>query len=84
MGTIKWLYDNEMLKNILFEAVENKELKSNTPINTLCEIILTQMYGMFTCWCMSDGNFNPEKAVKDFCEIQLKTIIGNYMENKRR
>lgn len=74
MGAIKWQYDNEMLKNILASAVKNKELKEDTPIDTLAKVILCEMYGMFTCWCMSDGEFNPENAVKDFCEIQLKTI----------
>ena len=79
MGTIKWQYDFKMLKNIISNAVKNKKLKANTPINTLCEIILTQMYGMFTCWCMSDGEFNPEKEIKYFSEIQLKTIIEKYL-----
>lgn len=76
--TIKWQYDFRMLKNIISNAVENKELKADTPINTLCEIILTQMYGMFTCWCMSDGEFNPEKMIQEFSEIQLKQIIDKY------
>lgn len=75
MGIIKWQYDFEMLKNIIFQAIENNELKSDTPINTLCEIILTQMYGMLTVWCMSNGAFNPEKMVKEFSKIQLKPII---------
>lgn len=78
MGNIKWQYDFEMLNNIISEAVENKELKSNTPINKLCEIILTQMYGMLTCWCMSGGDFNPERAIKEFSDIQLKPIITKY------
>ena len=82
MGTIKWQYDFEMLKNIISNAVENKELKADTPINTLCEIILTQMYGMFTCWCMSDGNFDPEKMIQEFCEIQLKAILDKYTMEK--
>ena len=79
MGIIKWQYDFAMLKKIISNAVGNKELKSDTPINTLCEIILTQMYGMLTVWCMSDGEFNLEKAIKVFCEIQLKTIINKYL-----
>ncbi len=79
MGNIKWQYDFEMLKNIISKSVENKELKSDTPIDILCEIILTQMYGMLTVWCMSDGDFNPENTVKEFCEIQLKVIIGKYL-----
>ena len=78
MGNIKWQYDFEMLKNIILKAVENKELKQDTPINTLCEIILTQMYGMLTVWCMSNGDFNPEKMIPEFSDIQLKPIINKY------
>lgn len=80
IGAIKWQYDNEMLKNIISCAVKNKELKIDTPIDALVKIILCQMYGMFTCWCMSDGTFDPLKAVKDFCEVQLKTIIDKYKQ----
>ena len=79
MGAIKWQYDNEMLKNIISAAIENKELKAETPIDTLAKIILCELYGMMTCWCMSDGEFNPEKNVKEFCEIQLKVILNNYL-----
>ncbi|MBQ2611873.1 TetR/AcrR family transcriptional regulator, partial [bacterium] len=79
MGIIKWHYDFEMLKKILSKAVENKELKLDTPINTLCEIILTQMYGMLTVWCMSNGNFNPEKMIKEFSQIQLKVVLEKYL-----
>lgn len=79
MGTIKWQYDFKMLKNIISNAVENKELKSDTPINTLCEIILTQMYGMFTVWCMSDGIFEPRDWTKKFADFQLKAILKDYL-----
>ena len=78
MGIIKWKYDIEIIKKIISEGVNNKELKADTPVDRLSEIILCTIYGMFTCWCMSDGIFDPEKAIKDFCDIQLKTIINQY------
>ena len=43
---------------------------------------VNQMYGMFTFWCMSDGEFNPEKMIQEFCEIQLKPIIDKYKIDK--
>ena len=78
MGIIKWQYDNEMLKNIISSAVKNKELKADTPTDILTKVILCEMYGMFTCWCMSGGEFAPEKMIKSFCEVQLRTIIDKY------
>ena len=79
MGIIKWQYDFEMLKNIISSAIKNKELNPNTPVDTLCEIILTQMYGMLTVWCMSDGSFNPEQMIKEFSKIQLKVVLERYL-----
>lgn len=78
IGIIKWNYDNTMLKSILDKAVQNGELKIDTPTALLTHIIITQLYGMLTCWCMSDGKFSPEKEVKNFCDVQLKTIIDRY------
>mgnify|MGYP002624497574 CR=1 FL=1 len=78
MGIIKWNYDVEMLKDIITNAVKNKELKSDTPVDTLSKVIICEMYGMLTCWCMSDGEFNPEGMAKEFCKIQLKRLIEQY------
>ena len=83
MGLIKWNYDLEMLQNILFDAVARKELKSDTPIEILSKLILTQMYGMLTCWCMSDGAFNPEIMIKDFYAIQVNEILNKYLISRR-
>lgn len=79
MGLIKWQYDIKMLKNILSDAVKNNELKPDTPKDTLAKIILCQMYGMLTCWCMSDGKFNPEKVSAEFSRIQIKPILEKYL-----
>ncbi len=81
MGLIKWQYDIEMIKNILYDAVNGQELKSDTPVEILAEMILCELYGMITCWCMSDGVFNPEEKIKDFCEIKLKTMLNQYKKN---
>lgn len=79
MGIIKWHYDVEMLKKIFSNAVENKELKADTPVDTLVKIILCELYGMLTVWCMTDNEFNPRIWTKKFCEIQLKVILKGYL-----
>ena len=75
----KWQYDMNMLENILINAVKNNELKENTPVELLTNLIISQLYGMMTCWCMSDGTFKPEEWTKKFADFQLKTILSEYI-----
>ena len=75
----KWQYDVEMLENILKNAVKNKELKKNTPVKLLTHIIISQLYGMMTVWCMSDCEFEPKEWTKKFCDVQLKAILEKYL-----
>ncbi len=75
----KWIYDFEMLKEILQNAVQNNELKKNTPVELLTHMIISQLYGMMTCWCMSDGEFEPLDWTDKFCKIQIKSILNEYL-----
>ena len=75
----KWQYDVDMLKNILNNAIKNKELKENTPIELLTHLIISELYGMMTCWCMSDGVFEPKEWTQRFTEFQLKAVLKDYL-----
>lgn len=75
----KWQYDVEMLENILKNAVKSKDLKKNTPVELLTHIIISQLYGMMTVWCMSDCEFEPKEWTEKFCDIQLKAILEKYL-----
>ena len=77
----KWKYDFEMLKGILENAVLKGELKSNAPVELLTHIIISELYGMMTCWCMSDGEFEPLDWKDRFCEIQIQPILGKFIKN---
>lgn len=79
MDNKKWHYDVNMLQDILKTAVKNKELKKDTPIELISNIIVSQLYGMMLCWCMSDADFEPKNWTKKFCDIQLKQILGKYI-----
>lgn len=79
----KWQYDYNMLENILNNAIKNNELKENTPVQTLTHLIISQLYGMMTCWCMSDGKFEPKEWTKKFFEIQLKVVLEKYIKKQR-
>ena len=75
----KWQYDFEMLKNILNSAIECNELQNDTPVELLAHIIISQLYGMMTVWCMSDSEFNPKVWTRKFSEFQLKPILKEYL-----
>ena len=75
----KWKYDFEMLKSILEDAISNGELKKDTPVELLTHIIISELYGMMTCWCMSDGKFEPLEWTHKFCKIQLRPILKPYL-----
>ncbi len=76
----KWAYDYEMLKDILGSAVKTVELRSDTPVELLAHIIISELYGMMTCWCMSDGEFEPLEWTEKFCKVQLKAIFEPYLK----
>lgn len=75
----KWKYDFEMLKGILEDSVSKGELKKDTPIELLTHIIISELYGMMTCWCMSDGKFEPLEWTDKFCRIQIDIIFKQYI-----
>lgn len=75
----KWEYDVDMLKDILNTAIKNGELKKDTPVELLTHIIITQLYGMMTVWCVSDGKFEPTEWTEKFSEFQLKNILREYL-----
>ena len=82
MDSKKWQYDINMLQDILKSAVKNKELKKNTPIELVSNIIISQLYGMMICWCMSDEEFNPQHWTEKFCDFQLKHLLKEYIVKK--
>ena len=75
----KWQYDINMLQSILINAVNNKELKEDTPVELLTHLIISELYGMMTCWCMSDGVFEPKDWTRKFSEFQLKAMLDKYL-----
>lgn len=76
----KWAYDVEMLKSILNTAIKDNELKEDAPVELLTHIIISQLYGMMTVWCVSDGKFEPTEWTKKFAEFQLKKILKDYLK----
>ena len=79
MDNTKWQFDIDMLTNILNKAVQNKELKSDTPVDVLANVIIAELYGMMTCWCMSDGQFEPKEWTSRFFAMQITPMLRKYL-----
>ena len=74
----KWHFDTDVFKKILKEAVVKGELKQDMPVDTAAYLIISQIYGMMTCWCMSDGEFEFSKWIDKFFNINILGIIKQY------
>lgn len=77
----KLYYDLETLQEILQSAVKKGELSQATPIQKITNLIISQLYGIMTCWCMSNGSFETESLLENYCEMQLKALLAPYIEN---
>ena len=82
MSGDKYVYDLRNLTNFLKDAVAAGELKRNAPVDALVRLFLCELYGMMTCWCMSDADFNPGDWVERFCKLQLPGLLEPYLAKR--
>jgi len=54
-------------------------LNKDTPVDTLVHLFMSELYGMMTCWCMSDAKFDPEEWVGRFAKLQLPNLLAPYV-----
>ncbi|MBQ3290736.1 MAG: TetR/AcrR family transcriptional regulator [Kiritimatiellae bacterium] len=80
----KYAYDLKHLTAFLKDAVKDGLLKRNTPVETLVHLFMSELYGMMTCWCMSDEKFVPEEWVGRFAKLQLPAILKAYLNETER
>lgn len=78
-NTTKFEYDISSLKKILSDAIENNELKQDTPVELIANYLNTELYGMMLCWCMSDGKFEPLDWINEFSKLNLENIFNKYL-----
>ena len=76
----KYAYDLKHLTDFLNDAVKDGALKRNTPVETLVHLFMSELYGMMTCWCMSDTKFDPGKWVGRFAKLQLPSLLAPYVK----
>ncbi|MBR1915594.1 MAG: TetR/AcrR family transcriptional regulator [Alphaproteobacteria bacterium] len=79
----KWQFDVDMLKNIIHQAIKDGELKKNTPVDLITHIIICELYGMMTCWCMSDGVFEPKDVAGQIFNTHIAPILKQYETDEK-
>ena len=80
----KYACDHRHLTDFLNDAVKEGLLKKNTPVDTLVHLFMSELYGMMTCWCMSDAKFDPEEWVGRFAKLQLPAVLKPFESVSRR
>ena len=75
----KYVYDLKHMRAFLKDAVKEGLLKKSAPVEELARLFLCELYGMMTCWCMSDAEFVPEEWVNRLAKVQLSTLLEPYL-----
>ncbi len=78
MDADKWQYDLDTLESILIEGIKRGELSGNAPAKALAKVFLTQLYGMMTIWCMSDGKFDPVIEARQMSKLLIGSVLKPY------
>ena len=74
-------YDLTALQRIICKAVADNELKENISTDEISILIISQLYGVMTCWCMSNGKLNTEVLLENYCSRQLIPLLAPYLIN---
>lgn len=76
----KYEYDYKAVQTILLGAIKQNQLKKQTPINELALLINSQLYGLMTVWCMSDGKVIGSKETENYCKLFIEDCLKKYMK----
>ena len=79
-GKTKLCADIVAIKGLLDSAVQNGELKNDTPVELLAETFTDILYGQMLCWDISGGLYSFGERTEKFCEKFLRSIIDPYLK----
>lgn len=79
-GKNKLYADINSIKGLLESAVQNGELKTDTPVEFLAETFADVLYGQMLCWDISGGEYSFGERTSKFCEKFLSSIIAPYLK----
>lgn len=79
VGTNKLKKDLSAVKDLIQSGVENRELRPDTPVETLSNTINDLLYGQMLCWAFSGGAYSFEGRTQIFCKTYLNTLLKQYL-----
>lgn len=79
VGTNKLKKDLSAVKDLIQSGIENKELRPDTPVETLSDTINDLLYGQMLCWAFSGGAYSFEERTQIFCKTYLNTLLKQYL-----
>ncbi len=75
-GDAKLEYDIMTVKKMLDEAVSVGEIDSRMDTLKTSQAICSTYYGAVLLWCMTDAGIEPISFIHNFCESNLKKMLG--------
>ena len=76
-------YDTKTVADIFAYCVQSGELAEDTPVEACTGLLVSQLYGLMVCWCMSDGEYSLAARTKEFCAFALGPLLGQYLKNNK-
>ncbi len=76
----KYAFDDRAVRSVLRTAVECGLLKADAPVDELALFINSQLYGLMTVWCMSDGAVVGSNETDRFCKLFLESVLKPYLK----
>lgn len=70
--------EHRAVQMVLEKAVEEGQLREETPVEELAYQINSELYGMLLVWCMSDGKMTGSSHTKRYCKMMLEKSLGLY------
>src|SRR5574344_85143 len=75
----KWFSDLNDLSSLFVKAINDNKLSKDIPYEKISTLIIVQLYGMTTSFCMSDNSFSPKEWIDDMFNLQVKPLIEPYL-----
>lgn len=78
-GLTKYQYDSDNIAEILDRAMQEGELKEDTPIGVIRNNIINAYYGAVAIWCITKGREKELiRNIDAFCAESLRLMIEKY------
>jgi len=78
-GVGKLSYDKGVIRSALSCAAKRGELKADTPVEALTDIIVTEYYGAVAVWAITNGAYDPVEGIRTYCDTAMRQMLAEHM-----